>query len=202
MALTLRFDGESDDAFAARASRTAEYAKLLISAALANHCIRTFINDPTLPYTEESERNNPTVRIDYDQAFAIAGIGDGIYATRNKCWGEGPRILPLEPDDPVDPCRVLYVFKDNSLYNRRYEQRRRLKELLGRRHRPLVERAKYRGCTKTIFLEQLTAEQTAAIRCILGIEPSVFWRACRGKIFLNLPPRMVQLELPFGDDSY
>ena len=197
----LRIEGETDEELTRRAERAAVYAKILTEAVLTNKCIREFIADPALPYSEESERLNPTIRIDFEQAFAFAGIGEGIAATRNKSWGDGPYILPLEPDDPVDPFRVLYVFKEGSLYNRRFEQRQRMKELLGRRNRSLVEAAKYKRTTKAMFLEQLTGEQAGAIRQILGIEPGAFWRECRGKAFVDLPPRMVQLELPFQDDD-
>ena len=201
MSRNLRIDGESDQEFAARANRAAQYAKILLDAALANKCIRAFIADSALPHSEESEQRNPTVRIDFEQAFAVAGIGEGINATRNKSWGDGPYILPLEPDDPVDPFHIIYVFKEGSLYNRRFEQRRRMKELLGRHHRSLVEAAKYKRTTKAMFLQQLTEEQAGDIRRIFGIEPGVFWRACRGKVFLDLPPRMVQLELPFQNED-
>ena len=50
--------------------------------------------------------------------------------------------MPIEPDDVFFPDRVTYIYRGNSLYNRRFEQRQRLKELLGKRWRPLVEAAK------------------------------------------------------------
>jgi len=40
--------------------------------------------------------------------------------------------MPLEPDDEFFAYRVTYFYRENSLYNRRFEQRQRLKELLGR----------------------------------------------------------------------
>jgi len=199
MAASLRLKGESDDEFHERAERMATYAKMLVDAALANHCIRSFIANPQLPYTEEGERRSPTVRVEYEEAFAIGDIGECLHATRNKHWGDGPYILPLRPDDPVDPVRILYVFKENSVYNRRFEQRRRMKELLGRRYRPLVQQAKYHRQTKKMFLESLTREQANAIRRVFAVEPSDFWRAARGRIFLALPPRLIQLGLPFED---
>lgn len=196
MTRSLRFDGESDDAFRDRAERTAKYAKLLIDSALANHEIRALIADARYPqWTEAGERANPTVRIDYDQAVCIAGIGEGLAATKSKHWGDGPYIQPLEPDDPVDPMFVTYVFKPNSVYNRRFEQRKRMKELLGRRYRPLVQLAKFHRHTKKMFLESLTADQANAIRRVFNVEPGDFWRAARGKVFLELPPRLLQLEL-------
>jgi hypothetical protein len=122
------------------------------------------------------------------------------YATRNKSWGDGPYIRPIAPDDPVDPMYILYVFRENSRYNRRYEQRRRMKELLGRRHRSLVEKAKYKRHTKKMFLESLTAAQADAIRRIFNVEPGIFWRAARGRYTLDLPPRLVQLGFDFMED--
>lgn len=199
---SLRMDGESDDAFRRRAERAECIATVLVKACLANRCMQEYIADPSLPMiTEESVRRSPTVRIEYEQAVAIGGIAETLQATRSKHWGDGPYVLPLREDDEFFANRITYIYRENSLYNRRFEQRRRLKELLGRRHRKLVEWAKDRSTTKRIFLRDLTAEQAAAIRRILNVEPGEFWRACKGKAFLELPPRMVQLDLPFGEDG-
>jgi hypothetical protein len=142
--------------------------------------------------TEESERRSPTVRIDYDEAFAVCGIGEGLAATKSKHWGSGPRILPLRPDDPVDPVRILYVFKEGSRYNLRFLQRQKLKKLLGKRYRPLVTMAK--GFTQTVFLEQLTAQQAYVIRQLLHMQPVEFWRASKGKSLIELPDDPGQLD--------
>jgi len=140
------------------------------------------------------------VRVEYEQAIAIGDLGSCLAATRNKHWGDGPWIMPLQPDDVFDPRRVTYVYRANSLYNRRSLQRQRLKELLGRRYRTLVEAAKSR--TKSLFLDKVTNEEADIIRRILSVEPGRFWRACKGAEFLELPPRLVQLELGFGDDEF
>lgn len=198
---SLRLPNESDDAFRRRAERTAKYAKILVDAALANYCIQKLIESAQLPFTEESERRDPTCRIEYEEAFAIGGIGECLHATRNKNWGDGPYIHPLRPDDPVDPMYILYVFRESSLYNRRFQQRQRMKELLGRRYRSLVQKAKYHRHTKKMFLESLTDEQAWAIRRILDVDPGTFWQACRGKRFLDLPKRPVQLLLDFDADE-
>ena len=197
----LRLPEETDPQFRQRADRAAHYARLLVNAALSNHDVRALIADPAVPsFTEAAQRSSPTVRIEYAEAYAIAGIGEGLYATRNKHWGESPYIHPLSPDDPVNPMYILYVHKDGSRYNRRYEQRRRLKELLGRRYRSLVGRAVYRGHTQAIFLANLTDNERRAIERILKLTPRTFWRGCRGRTFLTLPPRLLQLALPFRDD--
>ncbi len=116
---SLRLPGEADDEFRARAERAAGVARLLVDAALANFDIQEHIADPRQLQTEEAETRNPTVRIDYDEAFAVCGIGEGLQATKNKHWGSGPRILPLRPDDPVDPVRILYVFKEGRVGGQR-----------------------------------------------------------------------------------
>jgi len=212
MANSLRLPSEGDDAFRRRAERAAQYARILVDAALANHEIRSLIADSAFPvWTEEGERRNPTVRIDFEEAVCIAGIGEGLAATKNKHWGDGPYIQPLEPDDPVDPMFITYVFKENSLYNRRFEQRRELKRLLGQSHRPLVTSAK--RSTKQTFIDALTSQQAYIIRHVLGVAPTTFWSLCHGKLFSDLPekPGVIdtailhalpkkprQLDLPFA----
>lgn len=158
-----------------------------------------YIADPALPLcTVESVLRNPTVRVEYEQAIAFGGIGECLAATSAKSWGDGPWVLPLEPDDWFYPDRITYRFKKNSLYNRRFEQRRRLKKLLGK-NRKLVGEAK--SSTKEDFLKGLMKEQATAIRRILGVDPGAFWRAANGKSFLSLPPDIVQGELDFGDEG-
>lgn len=178
MNFSLRFPGESDAAFLARAERVGVIARTLVDACLANECMQHHIADDDLPtITEESVRRSPIVRVEFEQAIAIGDIGSTLAATKNKHWGDGPQILPLEPDDWFYAKFVTYQYRPNSLYNRRFEQRRRLKELLGRRWRPLVERAKQR--TKTIFLRDLTRAEAQAIRRILDTEPGAFWSGQR-----------------------
>ncbi|HUY90836.1 MAG TPA: hypothetical protein VMV10_19025 [Pirellulales bacterium] len=194
---TLRFDGETDDEFRNRAERAGQIARLLVEGCLRNRDVRELIADPILPYTEEPLRRWPIVRIEYEQAFAVGTIGECLDATKHKHWGDGPWILPLEPDDPVSAERILYVYKPESLYNRRFEQRRRLKELLGKKHRPLVGKAM--RMRKKDYLAGLTTDDVRAVRERIKVEPGDLWRAARGKLFLVLPPRIVQLEFDFGD---
>jgi len=197
---SLHLPGETDDQFAARAKLTARIARILIAACLDNRDVQALIADPDLPHhTEASFRRYPTVRIDYAEAFAIAGIGEGLAVTKSKYWGDGPNILPLERDDPVDHWRILYVYKETSRYNRRFKQRQVLKRLLGRQYRPLVVQAKY--LTKQNFVPYLTPDQVRAVRSLLGLEPGLFWRAVKGKVFLELPRAHYQLQLfdKYGD---
>lgn len=148
-------------------------------------------------WTVESVFRNPTVRVEFEQAISIGGIGECLEATKNKHWGAGPWIMPLEPDDWFHSQRITYLFRDNSLYNRRFHQRRRLKKLLGKENRPLVGEAK--ASTKRDFLKFLTEDQARAIRRIIEVEPGEFWRAAKGRAFLDLPAEYFQPELDFGD---
>lgn len=189
----LRLPGEGDQAFRARAERATCYARLLVDAALANHDIQELISSHDFPtYTEEGERRCPTVRVEYEQAMAIGGIGECLAATKNKSWGDGPYIHPLKPDDPVLPVRITYVFKEGSVYNRRFLQRRRMKELLGKPYRSLVNRAK--GFTQRVFLEQLTAKEAYVIRATLRMSPIEFWRAATGSTFCELPEQPSRID--------
>jgi len=194
---TLRFAGETDAEFRTRAERAGRIARVLADACLENRLVQRLIAEGR--QTISDCVRNPTVRVEFEQAIAIGGVGETLTATKNKHWGSGPWIMPLEAEDEFFPDRITYLYRPNCLYNRRFEQRMRLKELLGR-HRPLVEYAKNRYITKAIFLHRITEEQTAAIRRILGIMPGEFWRACKGKTFLDLPKRAVQLLL-FDDEQ-
>jgi hypothetical protein len=187
-----RLPGESDGAFVARAERAAAYARILVDACFGNTFVQELL--ATGQWTEDSVRRSPTVRVEYDQAIAIGGIGETLDATKSKHWGDGPYVCPLNVDDRFYPYHITYLYRENSLYNRRFEQRMRMKELLGR-YRPLVEHAKCRYTTKALFLKTLTDDQAAAIRRVLNVEPGDFWRACKGKLFLNLPKPPTQLLL-------
>jgi hypothetical protein len=158
--------------------------------------MRAYLEDPSLPqYTVEGVLRGPTVRLEYEQAIAIGGIGECLAATANKNWGKGPQVLPLEVDDWFYADRVTYIFKAGSLYNRRFHQRRRMKQLLGK-NRALVGDAK--SSTKADFLKGLTGEQAKALRRAFRVSPGEFWRAANGATFLALPPEFVQEELDFG----
>ena len=196
MPLLLRLVGETDSQFSARAERVARIACVLIDAALANRFVQGFISDSSLPYTTSSVRNSPPLRLEYEHATAIGELGTCLRVTKHKTWGAGPYVMPLRPEDPFDPFRVLYVHKPSSVHRRRYEQRCRLKQLLGADYRSLVTAAQRTG--KRQFLQQLTPEQAIAIRRRLQISPDDFWQAACGKRFLSFPPQLLQLCLPFA----
>jgi hypothetical protein len=196
---SLRFDGETDDAFRERATWVATVARVLVEACLKNAEVQAMLADGSLRCTIDDLRRSPIVRVEFEQARAIGEIGECLAATRSKHWGDGPQVLPLAPDDPVHPSRILFVYKEASLYNRRFQQRRRLKELLGRPHRRLVGRAMWE--TKGEFLARLAENERWWIRRVLHVEPGEFWRAARGRAFLTLPPRLMQLPLEFREDG-
>ena len=79
--------------------------------------------------------------------------------------------MPLEVDDWFYPDRITYLFGANSLYNRRFHQRRRMKKLLGE-NRALVGEAK--ASTKKLFLKFLTREQIVSIQRVFHVGPGDF----------------------------
>lgn len=187
---------ESDEAFHERAERAGHIARVLVTCCLQNRRVQDLLAVGKL--TERQVRVCPIVRVEFDQAIAIGGIGETLAATKHKHWGDGPWILPLQPDDKFFPDRITYHYRENSLYNRRFLQRIRMKELLGR-HRKLVGQAKYH--TKGIFLQHLQLDQANAIRRCIGVEPGVFWRAAQGIAFLALPRRDIQKQFDFPTDT-
>lgn len=190
----MRLPNESDKAFHERAERTAEIGRILVDACFQNKQVQEQLAEGTL--TERALKACPIVRVDFEQAYAIGHPGETLHATRNKHWGDGPYILPLEPEDRFLKGFITYFYKENSLYNRRFNQRIRMKELLGS-NRKVVGTAKY--WTKEMFLKHLTTDQANAIRRCIGVEPGIFWRAAKGKAFLELPGREIQTEFSFND---
>lgn len=178
---SLRLPGEGDEEFRERAEQAGRFARQLIDACMENEWTQAFIANPKLPLiTEEFMRRCPTVRVEFEQAIAFGGIGETIDATKSKHWGAGPVIAPLQPDDFYYPSRITYLYRENSLYNLRFEQRRKLKQLLGKKFRSLVTTA--RQYTKGVFLDVLTEQQAYVIRRKLSMEPGEFWRAVQGKL--------------------
>lgn len=188
----MRFPDEIDEAFRGRATKAAEIGRVLVAACFNNHRVRELIECGEL--SDRKLRACPIVRVEFEQAIAIGGIGETLDATKSKHWGAGPWIMPLQPDDNFYFGFITYLYRPNSLYNRRFEQRMRMKQLLGP-NRKLVGEAKQ--STKGLFLQMLTWDQAKAIRRCLKIEPGKFWRAAQGKLFLDLPKRPVQLTFDF-----
>ena len=193
MRSSVRLPNESDCEFQERAERMAVYARVLIDAALANQFVQRYIADENLPqWTEASQLRSPIVRVEFEQAIAIGSIGETLRATKSKNWGEGPQILPVEPDDPLYEQRITYLFRENSIYNRRFQQRQKLKQLLGNKNRKLVGVATRSNLTE--FVDALTMEQAFLIRKGLGISPDTFWRAAKGTDFVELPDKATYIS--------
>ncbi|MHB1422853.1 MAG: hypothetical protein ACYC3I_06605 [Gemmataceae bacterium] len=187
--------------FPADLERTVRIAKALIDAALANQRIQVYLRDLTPPrlWTVAGVRSNPTCRVEWEHVVVIGGVGEALAAARHKNWGEFLGVLPLRPDDPVHWCRILYIYKSTSPYNRRVEQRKALKRILGRRHRKLVTLAA--RSTRRDFLDRhLTEAGAYVIRRRLHLDPREFWRAARGTTLLDLPLPPRQLTL-FPDEA-
>ncbi|WP_439628575.1 hypothetical protein [Gemmata sp.] len=178
-----------------RDSPTPTNRQTLAEAALENLNIRDFLTDAKLGrvWTEESIRRCPICRNEWEYVTVIATMGEAHSAAKHKSWGRFLGVLPLAQDDPVHPYRILYSYKSTSPYNRRVEQRRELKRILGKKHRPLVTRAS--RSTKRDFLRTITTDDVRAIRLRLKLDPGRFWRVAKGKEFIDLPQRPRQLTL-------
>jgi len=188
--------GTNKISFHEEAERSARVGQLLIQSALANRDIQGYLNDPTPPrlWTVESVRRNPTCRVEWEHATVIGGIGVSLAAAKHKNWGQFLGISPLASNDPVHWCRILYVYRSTSPYNRRVEQRHALKRLLGKQHRKLVMQASRN--TKQDFLDRYLTEAAAqVIKRRFGLDPGRFWRAAKGRELLDLPAAPRQLTL-------
>jgi hypothetical protein len=115
----------------------------LINAALTNLDIRDYLADPHLGriWAEEAIRRCPVCKNEWEYVTVIATTGEAHSAAKHKSWGRFLGVVPLARDDPVHPYRILYCYKSTSPYNRRVEQRRELKRILGKGHRSLVTKA-------------------------------------------------------------
>jgi hypothetical protein len=123
----------------------------------------------------------------------LGQLGESLCASRQKAWGELVGVRPVEPRDPIDPIRVLYAFKDTAPYQKRFEQRRRLCQMLGKCYAALVMQAFRSG--KREFLERLTEDEAARIRGRTGLEPGRFWRVSKGREVIKWPEPSRQLTL-------
>jgi hypothetical protein len=177
--------------------RLARIGRVLIDAALANRWVQEYLAEPIpLPmrgrpepfrWTVDMVRRNPPCRHEWQHTRAIAGVGEGLSCSKGKTsWGEFIGILPLEPDDPVGFCRILYVYKPSNPWHQRVEQRHTLKRKLGKRHRKLVGQAM--GSTKGEFIKRYATDDAATvIKRRLQLEPGEFWRVVKGKVMMRWP---------------
>jgi hypothetical protein len=182
----------------------------LVIAALANTDIRDYLADTHLGriWTEEAIRRCPVCKNEWEYVTVIATTGESQSAAKHKNWGRFLGVFPLARDDPVHPYRIVYMYKSTSPYNRRVEQRRELKRILGKGHRSLVTKAS--RSTKKDFLRTLTPADVYAIRLRLKLDPGRFWRVAKGKEFVEFPkpPRQLTLfddipdEEPDGDTKH
>jgi len=123
---------------------------------------------------------------------AIGTLGETLDATRSKHWGSGPQVLRFEPDVWFFADRITYIYRENCRYNQRFEQRIKMKKLLGP-HRSAVSEA--RMFPKFIFLQHLSPERELAIKERLGLTPAEFWQAVNRKLITRLPRHDTQREM-------
>lgn len=173
-------------------ARAVVFARACYLAARANKYVAAYLELKATGWSEREVFTNPPIRLVFEEASAIGGLGECIDATKFKSWGNVVGIEPVPVDLEVLPENVGYLYHETSRYNRRFNQRRRMKKLL-RKDGKLVKDAM--GETKKRFLEKLTEQEQAVISRRFGIGPDVFWRAVNGKEWLDLPREFIQLEL-------
>jgi hypothetical protein len=166
------------------------------AAALANLDIRSHLDNPEFAGIWAVARvlRNPMIRVVFEHAKVIGGPWEFLDAARHKNFGQFLGIQPLRPEAPVHPSRILSVYTATSPYNRRVEQRRALKRILGRQYRTLVTKAS-RSTKKDFLRHYLTPEGARAIQRVLKIDPRRFWRVAKGLEFIELPQPPRQLRL-------
>jgi hypothetical protein len=168
----------------------------LAEAALANDAIQCLLAAFPKVYSRDAIRRCPQVRVEFVHATVIGHAGEGLAIGLRKNWGAFQGFHPLRADDPVDPFRVLFIFKEGCPYNRRVLQRQAMKRRLPKDLRRWVNAA-YRS-TRRDFIAGLPEDAAFVIRRALRLDPVGFWRAARGRLDLQLPPPPVQLTL-FAD---
>src|SRR4051794_3507430 len=105
-----------------------------VAACLANENVRFYLGDRSPGWSESSLESSPIVRVEFEHAFVLGRLGESLCAARHKGWGEFLGVRPLEARDPVHPLRVAYAFKEAAPYQRRFDQRRRLRRMLGKEY--------------------------------------------------------------------
>lgn len=168
---------------AVRIAELLPVARALVAGALGNHQVREHLADYPRIWSEERQTRNPTVRVEFEHTIVIGGIGEGLAAGRNKNWGPVIGVFPLEPDDPVDSHRLLYLFKNSSPYQAQFDQRKYMRERMGKGFSKLVNRAM--GATLDAFTKRLTAAEVVVIADRLNLTAREFWRAAKGRIDLR-----------------
>jgi hypothetical protein len=176
-----------------------------VEACLENECVKSYLADGRTGWCRESLQVGPVVRVEFEHALVLGQLSESFSIARQKAWGEFLGVRPLDPRDPIDPVRVVFVFKDSATYQKRFEQRVRLRRKLGKDYAPLVLRALRSG--KGEFLAGLTEDESARIRARTELEPGRFWRAAKGREFITWPEPLRQLtlfdhdETPTGSDN-
>jgi DNA-binding XRE family transcriptional regulator len=118
-----------------------EHFARCVAACLANEHISRYLGEQRPGWSRPSLEASPIVRVEFEHAFVLGRLGESLCAARHKAWGNFLGVRPLEAEDPVHPSRIVYAFKAAAPYQRRFEQRCRLRRMLGKEYARLVPRA-------------------------------------------------------------
>jgi hypothetical protein len=128
-------------------------------------------------WREETIRDNPPLRVEFEHAIVFATIGEAISMRRGKSgWGQVINVEPLRPTDWLHPTRITYQLKASNKMRQRWEFRDTFRNVLGKNRR-LVTLAMQ--LNQKDFLARLGADDTQIIRRKLDLDPASFWRNVR-----------------------
>jgi hypothetical protein len=170
-----------------------EHFARCVAACLINEHVSGHLADRRPGWSRTSLEASPIVRVEFQHAFVLGRLGESLCAARHKAWGDFLGVRPLEARDPVHPSRLAYAFEATAPYQRRFEQRRRLRRMLGKEYSHLVPRAM--GAKKAEFLAGLSEHEAARVRARTDLGPGRFWRVVKGREFIAWPKSLRQLTL-------
>ncbi len=170
-----------------------EHFARCVATCLDNEYVSGYLTNRRPGWSRTSLEASPIVWVEFQHAVVLGRLGESLCAARHKAWGEFLGVRPLETRDPVHPSRVAYAFKATAPYQRRFEQRRRLRRMLGKEYSKLVPRAM--GAKKAEFLAALSEHEAVRVRARTGLGPGRFWRVVKGREFVAWPESPRQLTL-------
>lgn len=151
--------------------------RAIVSGAVENASIKRFQMDPRYSAMYANIENWPPMRVEFETAIVFGHIGESVALAKSKSWGKVCLgVHPLEPDDELDPQRIVYILKSTNKMRQRWEWRNNLKRILGR-DRALVNDAMRFG--KNAFITQLKPGDEKLLFSKLELSSSDFWGACR-----------------------
>lgn len=126
-----------------------------LKAAFKNQHIRSWMNGEHkvfVPFDLASFIVNVPAIWEFEFVEMIGTVNDANWCAGHYRWKRFNSVRPLSPDTPWNDFRIPILHKPNSRFRAGWENRNRLKALLGPKYRRLVNDA--RSLTRKVFLEE------------------------------------------------